>query len=106
MIMLFLYGMLVLVITYLADEYFPIIGEYVICITVNSPVLLQSNDTVYRENPVCNDILDRANTELPYFILVLLPIYIRILWMPVFVILVPHISLKAIMRSLKCRAPK
>ena len=113
MVMLFLYGILIIVLTYLAPNYFKSLGEYVVCITVNSPVLLQSNDTVYRENPyggvdMCNDIIDRANTELPYFIIVLLPIYNRILWMPIFVILVPHISIRAIMKSLKlkCRAPK
>ena len=111
MIMLFLYGIVSILIAYFSDSYSQSIGEYIMCITVNSPILIQPNDTVYRANPyggvdVCNDIKDRAGTELPYFILVLLAIYVRILWMPIFVVLVPHISIRAIMKSLKGKIPK
>ena len=118
MILLFLYGVITIIIAYLSGNYLQIISDYIVCITVNSPILIQSNltrvnsnYTVYRENPyggmyACNDIKDRANKQLPYFILVLLTFYLRILWMPIFVILVPHLSIRAVMRTLKCKTSK
>ena len=111
MIMLFLYGIIILLTSYFSTDYLISIGEYVLCVTVNSPILLQSNDTVYRENQyggvdVCNDIKDRADAELPYFIFILLAFYVRLLWMPIFVVLVPHISIRAVVKSLKRRVLK
>ena len=112
MIMLFLYGIVTILIAYFTSDYFQSIGEYVLCITVNSPILVQSNDTVYRENPyggvdVCNEIKDTANKALPYFIPTLLAFYLRFLWMLIFIVLVPYISVRDIARSLKCsKIPK
>ena len=112
MLLLFLYGIILVLFSHLTDGYFEFISQFIICVTVNSPIIATLNGTgdvnvnntivLYRENPIggvdtCRELEANALNELPFFIPILLMFHLRLVWTPIFIVIVPHISPKVIM---------
>ena len=100
-----------IVLTTFPPEYFQFITKFILCMTVNSPILtLPSNLTgsnatlndtvpVYRENPygdvdACRMLESEASVLLPKFSFILFALLSRLIWLPIFFVLVPQITLK------------
>ena len=106
MLLMFLHGAIIILISRLISGYFALISQFILCITVNSPIYATSSLngtgtnstlTLYRENTyggvdVCRKLEASANNELPFYIPVMLMFYLRLVWIPIFIIIVPHIS--------------
>ena len=91
------------------DEYFEFVTKFVLCMTVNSPILtLPSNLTgsnatlngtmsVYRENPygdvdACRLLESEANQHYPQYNLIFFFILFRLIWLPIFIVLIPLVT--------------
>ncbi|KAI6660448.1 hypothetical protein LOD99_14034 [Oopsacas minuta] len=118
-VILFLYGIVINLISYLSTAYFANIVDYTLCVTINSPIITLPNVgtlnstvndtiTVYRDNPygdldVCQDFADAAFMKFPYFLSILLIFYSRVIFLPIFIVLVPHISIRSVMKLFKSK---
>ena len=97
--------------TFLTPEYFQFVTKFILCMTVNSPILtLPSNFTgsnatlndtvpVYRENPygdvdACRMLESEASLLLPKFNFIFYVLLSRLIWLPIFFVLVPQITLR------------
>ena len=102
MFTLFLIGTQLLAVNLIADDYHLLIEEFILCSTVNSPVLVStggSNATylVYRINTIggtqaCRNLLDAANNKYPSWAYILLSLFFRLIWFIPFIILIPCCS--------------
>ena len=97
--------------TFLTPEYFVFVTKFILCMTVNSPILtLPSNFTgnnatlndtvpVYRENPygdvnACRMFKSEASILLPKYNFIIYVLLSRLIWLPIFFVLIPHITPK------------
>ena len=96
---------------FLTPGYFQSITKFILCMTVNSPILtLPSNFTgsnatlndtvpVYRENPygdvnACRMLESEANNRFPNYIPLSFTVLYHLTWFPIFFVLTPHITPK------------
>ena len=92
--------------SFISREYFESVTKFILCITVNSPILtLPSNFTgsnatlndtvpVYRENPygdvdACRMFESRAFELYPQSSFIIFSLTFRLIWLPIFFVLVP-----------------
>ena len=111
MVLLLVHGIDIILLAFLTPGYFESVTKFILCMTVNSPILtLPSNFTgsnatlnntvpVYRENPygdvdACRMLESEADRYLPHSIILSLTIYLRLIWIPVFFVLIPLITPK------------
>ena len=108
---MFFQGINLIFLSLVSLEYFQSVTKFILCITVNSPILtLPSNFTgsnatlndtvpVYRENPygdvdACRMLESEASLLLPKFSFILYVLLSRLIWLPIFFVLVPQITLR------------
>ena len=108
---MFFQGINLIFLSLVSLEYFQSITKFILCMTVNSPILtLPSNFTgsnatlndtvpVYRENPygdvdACRMLESEASVLLPNFNFIFYALLSRLIWLPIFFVLVPLITLR------------
>ena len=110
-LLVFFQGIDFILLIVLSPEYFQFVTKFILCMTVNSPILILPsnftgslatlNDTVlvYRENPygdvdACRMLESEANNRFPNYIPLSFTVLYRLTWIPIFFVLIPHITPK------------
>ena len=111
MTLLLFQGINTIFLTFLSPGYVESVTKFILCMTVNSPILtLPSNFTgsnatlndtvpVYRENPygdvdACRMFKSEASILLPKYNFIIYVLLSRLIWLPIFFVLIPHITPK------------
>lgn len=107
-------GTQLLVVNSLSDRYHELVEEYILCVTVNSPVLVSlgnvgnstANSTaiVFRVNSigdinVCNRLLLTANRTYPSWAYIILAIMFRVIWFIPIIVLLPCCSCRFVKKK-------
>ena len=105
--------------SFISPEYFQFVTKFILCMTVNSPILtLPSNFTgsnatlndtvpVYRENPygdvdACRMFELEAFQFYPQFSIIIFALIFRLIWLPIFFVLVPNPTVAQLRKWFKC----
>ena len=119
MVLILVQGISSISLSFISPEYFQFVTKFILCITVNSPILtLPSNLTgsdatlndtvpVYRENPygdvdACRMFESRALELYPQFTPIIFTLLYRLIWLPIFFVLVPQPTVTQLRKWFKC----